>query len=336
MNQPSADKTTIRALTSHDLDAVVAIDSAVEGRPRRDYFQRRLETALRQPELHVQLGAVDAGVLAGYVMGRRTHGEFGRPQPALRIEAVGVREDRRAQGVGRRLMTALANWAGRNGLAELRTTAAWNDHAMLGWLDATGFEMTPHQIVQCAVADGYQAERGDALDLPEGSAPAGAEVDYGAPEGNDFERVAKAQADVRAMQPGDLAQIVRIDREITGSDRSDYIDAKLAEAMDQSGIRVSLTARLDHAIVGYIMARADLGDFGRAAPVAVLDTIGIDPAYRHRGVGLALLSQLFANLGALKIDRIETVVAPSDFELLGFLYRAGFKPAPRIALSKSL
>jgi ribosomal protein S18 acetylase RimI-like enzyme len=330
------DKTTIRALTSHDLDAVVAIDAAAEGRSRRAYFQRRLETVLRQPDQYVQLGAADAGGLAGYIMGRRSGGEFGRSQPALRIEAVGVREGRLGQGIGRRLMEALANWAGRNDLTELRTTAAWNDHAMIGWLDALGFEMAPNQILQCAVADGYQAERGDELDLPEGSPAAGREVDYGAPESNDFERVARVQSDVRAMQPADLAQIVRIDREITGLDRTNYIGAKLAEAMDKSGIRVSLTARLDGAIVGYVMARADLGDFGRAEPVAVLDTIGIDPAYRHRGVGLALLSQLFANLGALKIDRIETVVAPSDFDLLGFLYRAGFKPMPRIALRKPL
>ena len=35
----------------------------------------------------------------------------------------------------------------------------------------------------------------------------------------------------------------------------------LAEAMDDSAIRVSLTARLDGTIVGFLMARADFGDF---------------------------------------------------------------------------
>ena len=57
------------------------------------------------------------------------------------------------------------------------------------------------------------------------------------------------------------------------------------------------------------MARADLGDFGRIEPVAVIDTIGVDADYAHRGVGHALMSQLFANLGALRIERVETVVA---------------------------
>ena len=105
---------------------------------------------------------------------------------------------------------------------------------------------------------------------------------------------------------------------------------KLGEAMHGSAIRVSLTARLDGAIVGFVMARADLGDFGRTEPVAVIDTIGVDPGYAHRGVGHALLSQLFANLGALRIDRIETVVAPRDFGLVGFLYDVGFAPSQRL------
>ena len=61
---------TIRALTQQDLDAVVDIDAAVEGRVRRAYFQRRLATVLKQPKQHVQLhsraqflGAHDARVI---------------------------------------------------------------------------------------------------------------------------------------------------------------------------------------------------------------------------------------------------------------------------------
>ena len=78
----------------------------------------------------------------------------------------------------------------------------------------------------------------------------------------------------------------------------------------------------------------DLGDFGRTEPVAVLDTIGVHPGYRHRCVGHALLSQLFVNLGGLRIERVETVVAPHDLELLGFLYAVGFAPSQRIPFAR--
>jgi len=327
--------TVVRPLSQQDLDEVVAIDAALEDHARRAYFQRRLQSALKQPGQHVQFAAADATGLVGYILARRTEGEFGRPLPGLRLEVVGVRPEQRGHGVGRLLMDALVNYAERHGVAELRTTATWNNHRMMAWLEAMGFALAPNQVVDCAVGEGYQAERGDALDLPEGTVNR-AETDYGAPEGNDFDRVASVQPEVRAMQGADLPQIARIDRALTGRDREGYIAGKLAEAMDDSAIRVSLSARVDDAIVGYLMARADLGDFGRTDPVAVIDTIGVDPAYRHRGVGHALLSQLFANLGALQVDRVETVVAPSDLALLGFLYSTGFKPSQRLAFVRRL
>jgi predicted N-acetyltransferase YhbS len=327
---------SIRALGKGDLDAVVAIDAAIEGRSRGEYIRRRLQAALKEPALHVQLGAVDdGGSLAGYILARRIEGEFGRSLPALRLELIGVREACRHRGVGTRLMDAVAAYARRHGVGELRTTATWNQHRMLPWLGTVGFTLAPEQIVDCAVSDGWQAERDDALEL-RASEVRTREIDYGEPEDNDFERAARAHCEVRPMRPDDLPQILRIDREITGRSRESYMAAKLREAMDDAAIRVSLSARLDGAIVGYLMARADLGDFGRAQPVAVLDTLGVDPAYGHRGVGHALVSQLFANLGALHVDRVETIVAAQDLPLLGFLYDTGFRPSQRLSFVRSL
>ena len=47
------------------------------------------------------------------------------------------------------------------------------------------------------------------------------------------------------MEPGDLGDIVRIDRSITGRNRQRATcSSKLGEAMHDSAMRVSLTARL--------------------------------------------------------------------------------------------
>ena len=89
-------------------------------------------------------------------------------------------------------------------------------------------------------------------------------------------------------------------------------------------------------MAGYVMARADLGDFGRTEPVAVIDTLGVAPEYAHHGVGHALLQQLFLNLGALRIERVETVVDRMAFDLLGFFYDVGFAPGQRLAFVKNL
>ncbi len=326
----------IRALAAQDLAAVVAIDAAHEGHSRRAYFERRLASALREPALHVQLAATDAHGLAGYALARRLTGEFGRPQPGLRLEIVGVRPNLREHGIGSALLQALCGYAQRHGATELRTAASWRDHGMLRWLDAMGFALAPAQIIDCAVDAGrYHPERDDAIDAAAGTEPR-REIDYGAPAGNDFERLARDQAEVRAMTRADLREIVRIDRGITGRDRHDYIAARLDETMSDSAIRVSLCARRDDTVVGYLMARADLGDFGRTEPTAIIDTIGVDPEYAGRGIGHALLSQLFANLGALAVERVETLLEPRDVPLLGFLYRCGFRPAQRLPFVRSV
>ena len=332
----TAANVALRPLARQDLDAVVAIDAAIEGRSRRSYFERRLQAALDAPTLHAQFAATDASGLAGYILARVLEGEFGRTEPALRLEVVGVRADAQGRGIGKRLFDALADWACRHEVRELRTQATWNDHPMLRWLDAMHFEVARNHVVDCAVHGGeYAPSRDDAVSVPVGEGPAH-EIDFGGRPGNDFERLARDLADVRAMRPDDLAEIVRIDRHITGRDRGEYVRHKLTETATDSAIRVSLTARLDGAIVGYLMARVDLGDFGRTEPTAVIDTIGVDPAYAHRGVGHAMLSQLFANLGALRVERVETIVAPRDLALLGFFYDVGFAPSQRIAFARQL
>jgi predicted N-acetyltransferase YhbS len=319
----------IRPLAPADLEAVVAIDAALGRRSRRAYVERRLAAALREPGLHAQFCATEGDTLAGYVLARVLEGEFGRSAPALRLELVGVRPERQQLGVGRALLDALATWGRRHGANELRTSAAWNDHALLAWFDAMGFRLAAGQIIDRAVGDDADDERRE--DPQDAPGDTHGEVDYGLQADNTAALLARDRADVRSMSRADLADIVRVDRRVTGRDRSAYIEHKLAEAMDDAAIRVSLTARLDGQVVGFLMARADLGDYGRIDPVAVLDTIAVDPAWGHRGVGAAMFSQLGINLRALRIERIETIVAPQDFGLLGFLYARGFAPSQRLA-----
>jgi ribosomal protein S18 acetylase RimI-like enzyme len=319
---------TIRPLTRNDLAEVVAIDAAIEGRWRRNYVERRLAAALRQPGLHAQFAACDSKGLAGYILARVLEGEFGRTKPGLRLEMIGVRPDARGQGGGAKLFRALSDWGARHGIRDVRTTVGWQDAQMLGWLDAMGFRLSSSVILDAAL-DERAPEPDAAVTLEPGHGPGG-EINFGTREANDNERKAVEQAEVRAMRPEDLREIVRIDHSNTGRDSGNYIAALLAEATDDSALRVSLAARLDGAIVGFVMARADLGDFGRTEPVAVVDTIGVDPDYAHRGIGHLLLEQLFANLSALQVERVETVVNTADLMLLGFFQSAGFAPSQRL------
>lgn len=326
---------TIRALMRDDLPAVVAIDAGLEGRSRRDYVERRLAAALREPKLHAQFAACDDRGLAGYILARVLEGEFGRSEPGLRLEMVGLRDGARGHGGGAQLFQVLADWGRRHGIRDVHTTATWRDATMLGWLNAMGFRLAPSYVLDAGLRQAASREADEPVTLSRGHGPGG-EVDFGGSQANDEERMALDRPDVRAMASGDLREIVRIDRGITGRDRGSYIAARVAEAMDDSAIRVSLTARRDGAIVGFVMARADLGDYGRAEPVAVVDTLGVDVGHSRRQVGRALLEQLFTNLAALQIERVETQVNSTQLPLLSFFQHNGFRPSQRLAFTRRL
>lgn len=326
-----------RSLAARDLNAVIAIDAALAGRTRRAYFDRRLAAAQRDAERHVQIGidalVDDKPVLAGFMLGRVLEGEFGRSEPQLRLEAFGVKATLQHRGLGHALGAAFEAQAAKLGIGEIRTTALWREHELLRYLDHAGYRLGDH-VLDCSLAE---AELGSRREAPAEVAPRIADAnDYSPALNEDFEPLARDLANVALLTPGDLEGIARVDRRVTGRDRRGYLCRSHGEALAESALRVSLVAKADGGIAGFVMARLDYGDFGRAEPVAVIDTLGVDPLRAHHGIGRALLSQLFVNLAALRVERVETVVAPGNLDLLGFFYAAGFRPAERLAFVKRL
>jgi ribosomal protein S18 acetylase RimI-like enzyme len=321
----------VRPLEEHDFEAAVAIDAGITGRTRRAYFERRIQAASADSDQHVQLAAVQDGTLAGYVLARRMLGEFGRAAPGLRLETIGVRADRQGRGIGTRLLAALERWASKHGVRELRTSAHWRDRAMLGFLDHAGFDLGDRVLDREVNPDGVaprEREPGDDVE--------GREVNYGTQVLNDFTTLARDRVELCSLAQDDIAGIESIDRTITGRDRSEYLSRLVDEAVSDCGVRVSLVARRHDVIVGFLMARTDFGDFGRTEPIAVIDTIGVHRWFAGAGIGTALLSQLFLNLHALGVQRVETVVALQNLDLLAFFHKAGFGASGRLAFVKHL
>ena len=296
---------TVRALAPGDLSAVAAIDAGLGGRARLAYFERRLQAAQRFPEQHLQLAVEEDGSLAGFMLGRALEGEFGRSEPELRLEALGVKAAAQGRGLGAGLSEAFEAAARRRGLPEIRTAAAWREHELLRFLDRAGYGLAPVHVMDRRVEPGYEPQARDELE-------------------------------VRVFSEKDLDGAARVDRRLTGRDRRGYLCRSFAEALADSALRVSLAACVDGAVAGFLMARLDYGDFGRVEPVAVIDTVGVDPLRARQGIGRGLLSQLFVNLDALGVERVETVVAAGSLDLMGFFCRAGFRPSERLSFLKRL
>jgi ribosomal protein S18 acetylase RimI-like enzyme len=141
---------------------------------------------------------------------------------------------------------------------------------------------------------------------------------------------------VRNLRPRDLERVIDLDNKVTGRKRTEYFKVKLAQAMSDTGIQVSLAAELDGAFAGFLLARVYYGEFGATEQTAVLDTIGVNPLLQGQGVGRALLRQLCGNLLGLGIARLQTEVSWDDQRLLAFFHDGGFRPAPRLGLDLDL
>ena len=141
---------------------------------------------------------------------------------------------------------------------------------------------------------------------------------------------------VRTLGAADLDAITRIDRKIVGRARREYLSRKLSTALRDSGVCISLAAEADGRLAGFLMGSLYYGEFGLPEPVAILDTLEVDPDVRHRRIASALLHQLVLNLRALGIERVQTEVDWTQHDLLAFFAQAGFRPAPRFCLELGL
>ena len=162
------------------------------------------------------------------------------------------------------------------------------------------------------------------------------EIDFSSPEGDAENALSLDRIPVRTMEEGDLAKVIAIDAANSGTDRTGYFTRKQEENLKQSGVRVSLVAEQDGFPVGFIMARVDYGEFGRASAEAVMDSIGVDPGFQNDGIGYVLMAKLMVNLGILHVERVRTEVDWNDTALIGYLAAMGFSPAQRVALQKNL
>jgi ribosomal protein S18 acetylase RimI-like enzyme len=141
---------------------------------------------------------------------------------------------------------------------------------------------------------------------------------------------------VRRLDASDLDRVVAIDARITGRRRDEYFRLKMQQALADTGIAISLAGEIDGLCAGYLLARVYYGEFGRFEKVAVLDTLGVHPDFKGRGVGAALLDQLRTNLLGLGVQHLQTEIGWDSLDLLAFFHHEGFQPAPRFCLDLDL
>jgi ribosomal protein S18 acetylase RimI-like enzyme len=141
---------------------------------------------------------------------------------------------------------------------------------------------------------------------------------------------------VRSLKLSDLDALIEIDAAASGRRRPMYFEKMVERAVQKADFQASLAAELDDRTVGFVLATLFWGEYGVTEPSASIDAIAVEPEYRGRRVGRALIRQLLLNLAALRIERVRTEVSWNDYRLLAFFERSGFAPARRICLERRL
>lgn len=143
---------------------------------------------------------------------------------------------------------------------------------------------------------------------------------------------------VRLMRADDFDAVVAIDEKALQTPRQEYYRLKFEKLFSTNDyLPTSLVATTaDGTIVGFVMGELYMGEYGIFQEEARLDTIGVDPRHRHRGIGEQLISEFMDHLKQIGVQRVNTLVAWNDSELVRFFSANQFTPSTTINLERRL
>lgn len=148
---PAVDLVTVRLMLPADIDAVVKIDAAKRGHPRRRYFELMLDRALHFTGLQISLVGELNGRVVGYLIGSLYYGEFGITEPTATIDAIAVEPSTQRQHVARAMFQQLRRNVGAIGATSIRTEVEWGEFDLLAFLRSEGFVPAPRVCLECKV-----------------------------------------------------------------------------------------------------------------------------------------------------------------------------------------
>ena len=141
----------IRTIQSDDLDQVIALDAAITGIQKTDYWYELFHRyGIRGgQQRHFLVGARGNQVL-GYVIGEVRDWEFGST-PCGWVFGLAVHPDARQSGLGSRLLDAVCDGFRRAGVRTVRTLLARDNNLILSFFRSQGMMAAPYIPLEMAL-----------------------------------------------------------------------------------------------------------------------------------------------------------------------------------------
>jgi len=143
---------------------------------------------------------------------------------------------------------------------------------------------------------------------------------------------------IRPAANTDIAAIVALDAEVTGTDKPAYW-ADIFERFAGSGLLkqryfLVATSTTDE-LTGFIVGEIRAWEFG-SPPCGWVLALSVSPQQRERGIGALLLDELCAEIRETGVTTIRTMVLVNDKVNLSFFRGEGLAAGPYIELEKRL
>jgi len=134
---------------------------------------------------------------------------------------------------------------------------------------------------------------------------------------------------IRLMKADDFDAVVGIDQKVLKVSRMKYYEMKFDKLFhSKEFLPTSLVAETeDSTVVGFVMGELYIGEYGISRDGATIDTIGVDPNFRHKGIGRQLMNEFIAHLRDLGVKKLNTLVDRNDANLIHFFKTNQFNPS---------
>ncbi|HLF32566.1 MAG TPA: GNAT family N-acetyltransferase [Xanthomonadales bacterium] len=132
---------------------------------------------------------------------------------------------------------------------------------------------------------------------------------------------------IRGAEPGDLGAIVEIDQQVSGAKKTRYWRDALELYSSHRDKGFFLVAEREHRVAGFILGEIRAWEFG-SPPCGWVYAIGVARANLLEGVGTQLLDALCAHFQKANVDKVRTMIARQDHELLSFFRSYGMMAGP--------
>ena len=139
---------------------------------------------------------------------------------------------------------------------------------------------------------------------------------------------------IRNLDKNDLNAIVAIEDRVTGIARRAYWEKRIEISEAIRPHWASLVAEVDNRVVGFLLGRAGELEFGLPGTVAWIEIIGVDPAYRKRGIARSLLEQFTSSAEDHGVKTIFTLVGRDQPEIKNFFNSLGFAQGEMVHFQK--